>query len=61
MPHSRGVLDDHFESWFLTSPGAIEDGADYGGDPLDSVHGLSRSTDWLDPPSAGGRLERESS
>ena len=29
--------------------------------PLDSVHGLPRSTDWLDPPSAGGRLERVSS
>ena len=61
MPHSRGVLDDHFESWFLTSPEAIRDDDGHGGDPLDSVHGLPRSTDWLDPPSASGRLGRTSS
>ena len=61
LPHSHGVLDDHFESWFLTSPDAIDVGRGFGGDDMDSVNGLPRTTDWLDPPSAGGRLDRVSS
>ncbi len=56
LPHSKGVLDDHFESWFITSPNAVEPGERWGGDDLGSVFGLPNSTEWLDPPSAGGRL-----
>jgi hypothetical protein len=56
LPHSKGVLDDHFESWFITSPDAIEPGERWGGDDLGSVFGLPNSTEWLDPPSAAGRL-----
>ncbi len=56
LPHSHGVLDDHFESWFVTSPSAIEAGASWGGDDLASVVGLPNSTARLDPPAASGRL-----
>ncbi len=56
LPHSHGVLDDHFESWFITSPSAVEPDDPWGGDDLGSVFGLPNSTEWLDPPSASGRL-----
>ena len=56
LPHSKGVLDDHFESWFITSPKAIDADEPWGGDGLDSVYGLPNSTEWLDPPTASGRL-----
>ncbi len=56
LPHSHGVLDDHFESWFITSPNAVEPDDPWGGDDLGSVFGLPNSTEWLDPPSASGRL-----
>ena len=56
LPHSKGVLDDHFESWFITSSKAIQPGEQWGGDGLDSVYDLPNSTEWLDPPAASGRL-----
>jgi hypothetical protein len=57
MPHSHGVLDDHFESWFITSADAIPADQPWGGDDLASVFGLPNSEEWLDPPSASGRLD----
>ena len=48
IPDVRGVLDDHFECWFLTypqPPAAAPEG-------LEGVVGLSLSQDWLDPPDA---------
>jgi len=46
LPQTRGVLDDHFEAWFLTS----DDPSSGGGEPLESVVGLTTSEDWLEPP-----------
>ena len=46
LPSSRGVLDDHFECWFMTSA----DGQHEAGEGLDSVVNLGRSEEWLDPP-----------
>jgi hypothetical protein len=46
LPTTRGVLDDHFESWFLTgdTPGRTY------GEPLESVVDLTLSQDWPAPP-----------
>lgn len=46
LPRTAGVLDDHFEAWFLTS----DDPSSGGGEPLESVVGLTTSEAWLDPP-----------
>jgi Acetoacetate decarboxylase (ADC) len=46
LPSTRGVLDDHFECWFMTSG----DGQHETGEGLDSVVTLGRSEEWLDPP-----------
>jgi hypothetical protein len=46
LPSTRGVLDDHFECWFLTS----EELGETFGDPLKSVVDLGLSEDWLEPP-----------
>lgn len=46
LPSTRGILDDHYEGWFLTSDGAPVPG----GEPLESVVGLTNSEEWLDPP-----------
>jgi len=46
LPSTRGVLDDHFECWFVTS----ESGDHPTGEGLDSVVGLGLSEEWLDPP-----------
>jgi hypothetical protein len=46
LPSTRGVLDDHFECWFLTSAGEQRAPAE----GLESVMGLGRSEEWLDPP-----------
>lgn len=46
LPNTHGVLDDHFEAWFLTS----DDPSEGGGEPLESVVGLTTSQDWLEPP-----------
>ena len=43
MPHSRGVLDDHVESWFLTGADAPPDAAE----GLESVVGLGLGREWL--------------
>jgi hypothetical protein len=50
LPEAHGVLDDHFEAWFLTA-GTPEQAARLrGGDPLESVVGLGQGQDWLAPP-----------
>jgi hypothetical protein len=46
FPETRGVLDDHFEGWFLTydrPPSETPEG-------LESVVGLGLGRDWLPPP-----------
>lgn len=46
MPQANGILDDHFECWFMTydePPTAMPEG-------LESVYGLSNREDWLGPP-----------
>lgn len=47
MPEANGVLDDHFESWFMTydePPAKMPEG-------LESVFHLGLSEEWLAPPS----------
>jgi len=49
FPASSGVLDDHFECWFLSYkelPAALPEG-------LESVVGLGLSQQWLSPPKEG--------
>ncbi|GAA1270117.1 hypothetical protein GCM10009665_68120 [Kitasatospora nipponensis] len=46
LPSTRGVLDDHFECWFLTSD---EPGHTFG-EPLRDVVDLGLSQQWLEPP-----------
>jgi hypothetical protein len=46
LPSTRGILDDHFECWFLT---AEEAGRTFG-EPLQSVVGLGLSEEWPAPP-----------
>ena len=46
LPSTQGVLDDHFECWFLTADRPIAEP----GEGLESVVGLGRSEEWLDPP-----------
>jgi len=46
LADTHGVLDDHFECWFLTS----DDPSSGGGEPLESVVGLTTSEEWLEPP-----------
>lgn len=46
LADTHGVLDDHYESWFLTS----DDPSQGGGEPLESVVGLTTSEAWLEPP-----------
>jgi hypothetical protein len=53
LPHSGGVLDDHFEGWFVTEhepPAVAPEG-------LESVVGLGLGQDWLEPPKADHRLD----
>jgi hypothetical protein len=48
LPSASGVLDDHFEGWFLTHdepPSTPPEG-------LESVVDLGLGQEWLDPPSA---------
>jgi hypothetical protein len=48
LPSASGVLDDHFENWFLTydePPSTPPEG-------LESVVDLGLDREWLDPPSA---------
>ncbi|MEV5972712.1 acetoacetate decarboxylase family protein [Streptomyces sp. NPDC051921] len=46
LTSAQGVLDDHFECWFLTSE---EPGRTYG-EGLESVVGLGLSQEWPEPP-----------
>lgn len=48
LPNSRGVLDDHLESWFLTYPEPVDEPPE----GLESVVDLGYSEEWLEPPSA---------
>jgi hypothetical protein len=48
FPETHGMLDDYFESWFLSYPEAPSQ-APQG---LESVASLGKSEDWLPPPSA---------
>jgi hypothetical protein len=50
LPEARGVLDDHYEAWFLTASTEAEAAALRGGDMMDSVAGLGQGQDWLEPP-----------
>jgi hypothetical protein len=54
LPDSHGVLDDYFESWFLTAASAEAAAAAHTGDTLRSVVDLTTSQDWLEPPRRGG-------
>jgi len=53
LPEARGVLDDHYEAWFLTAPSAEEAARIPGGDPLESVVGLGQGQEWLPAPDRG--------
>ena len=47
MPKANGILDDHFDCWFMTyaePPKEMPEG-------FESVFYLSNSEDWLPPPS----------
>jgi hypothetical protein len=46
LPSTRGVLDYHFECWFLTS----DDSESVRSEGLESVIDLGLSEEWLDPP-----------
>lgn len=50
LPQAHGVLDDHYEAWFLTAPTQLEAVALPGGDMLDSVVDLGQGQEWLAPP-----------
>lgn len=48
FPSGTGILDDHFEGWFLTygePPTEVPEG-------LESVAALGQSQTWLEPPKA---------
>lgn len=47
MPQANGILDDHFQCWFMTydePPATMPEG-------LESVFGLDNNEEWLAPPS----------
>ena len=50
LPEAHGVLDDHFEAWFLTAGTEAEAARIPGGDPLESVAGLGEGQEWLPAP-----------
>ncbi|HXW82392.1 MAG TPA: acetoacetate decarboxylase family protein [Acidimicrobiales bacterium] len=52
FPSSAGILDDHYEGWFL----AFEEPPTVEPEGLESVVGLGLSQAWLPPPSCDGRL-----
>ncbi len=51
FPSSAGVLDDHFEGWFL----GYDDPPSLRPEGMESVVDLGLSQDWLAPPTADGR------
>lgn len=53
LPEAHGVLDDHYEAWFLTAPTEAGAADIRGGDMLDSVAGLGQGQEWLAPPDRG--------
>ena len=53
LPHSHGVLDDHFEAWFLTGDAAFD--PEHPPEGLESVAHLPNDESWLPPPTAAGR------
>jgi hypothetical protein len=53
LPSTRGVHDDHLDRW---SPPTAREPADTG-EGLESVVGLGRSEEWLDPPKVPTRTE----
>ena len=59
MPKAHGVLDDHYEGWFLTANTSELAASAHGGDGLDSVVHLSNSEDWLEPPRPARATEVE--
>jgi hypothetical protein len=48
LPSTRGVLDDHFECWFLATDQPQTDPPE----GLESIIDLGQSEEWLDPPKA---------
>jgi hypothetical protein len=60
LPSASGVLDDHFEGWFLT----YDEPPSMPSEGLESVVELGLGQEWLDPPSAplpGAAGDRERS
>jgi hypothetical protein len=51
FPSSGGVLDDHFEAWFL----GYDDPPSSPPEGLEAVVNLGLSEEWLPPPTAAGR------
>ncbi|MFF1827958.1 acetoacetate decarboxylase family protein [Paenarthrobacter sp. NPDC058040] len=63
LPQAHGVLDDHYEAWFLTAPTEAGAAGIRGGDMLDSVTDLGQGQEWLAPPDRSripGAAERAS-
>ena len=52
FPSSAGILDDHYEGWFLS----YDDPPDKAPEGMESVVDLGLSEAWLAPPAADGRL-----
>ncbi len=59
LPEAHGVLDDHYEAWFLTAATAEDAARIPGGDPLDSVVGLGQGQEWLPGPDRSATARRE--
>lgn len=55
MPKTTGVLDDHFESWFLSYPELPEQNAE----GLESIFHLGLSEVWLEKPNRGNDTIKE--
>ncbi|MDQ1356385.1 MAG: hypothetical protein QOG44_758 [Acidimicrobiaceae bacterium] len=53
FPSSGGVLDDHFEGWFL----GFAQPPELAPEGMESVVSLDLNEDWLAPPSAAGRQD----
>lgn len=53
FPSAQGVLDDHFESWFVSYPEPPTTAPE----GFESVINLPQDQTWLPPPTASGRLE----